>query len=100
MYVCVCVCVYVVGSSVAKSCPTPVTPWTVVHQAPLHGTSQVSILEWVAPAFSRGHFQPRDQNRGSCTGGGLLHYRQILYQLSHHGSCVCIFFLIFNTSKI
>ena len=29
------VCVYVVGSLVAKSCPTPATPWTVVCQAPL-----------------------------------------------------------------
>ena len=25
----------VVGGLVAKSCPTPVTPWTVAHQAPL-----------------------------------------------------------------
>ena len=36
--------------------------------------------EWVALPFSRGSSQPRDPNPG------LLHCRQILYQLSHKGS--------------
>ena len=36
--------------------------------------------EWVALPFSRGSSQPRDPNPG------LLHCRQILYQLSHEGS--------------
>ena len=29
------------------------TPWTVAHQAPVHGVSQARILEWVAISFSR-----------------------------------------------
>ena len=32
-----------------------------VLQAPVHGTSQARILEWVAISFSRGPSQPRDQ---------------------------------------
>ena len=31
----------------------------------VHGISQARILEWVAIAFSRGSFQPRDWTRGS-----------------------------------
>ena len=46
----------------------------------VHGISQVRILEWFAISISR----------GSCpTQGlypGLLHCRQILYQLSYQGS--------------
>ena len=45
----------------------------------VHGILQASILEWVAIPFSRGL-----PNQGS--DPGLLHYRQILYQLSHKGS--------------
>ena len=32
---CVCVCVYGGGGVFTKLCPTLVTPWTVIHQAPL-----------------------------------------------------------------
>ena len=32
----------------------------------VHGISQARILEWVAISFSRGSFQPRDQNQVSC----------------------------------
>ena len=46
----------------------------------VHGILQARILEWVAFPFSRGSFQPRDQNPD------LPHCRQILYQLSHKGS--------------
>jgi len=46
--------------------------------SPIHGISQAIILEWVA--FSRGSSQPREHTHISCVG------RQILYQLSHHGS--------------
>ena len=45
---------------------------------------QVRILEWVAFHFSRGSSQPRDPTHGS--NPGLLHCRQILYQLNHQGS--------------
>ena len=50
------------------------TPWTVVH-----GILQARILEWVAFPFSRRSSQPRIYP-------GLLHCRQILYQLSYQGS--------------
>ena len=43
----------------------------------VHGILQARILEWVAIPFSRG----MSPNQGS--NSGLLHYRQILYQLSH-----------------
>ena len=43
-----------------------VTPWTTVHQAPVHGIFQARILEWVAISFSRGSSWPRDQTHISC----------------------------------
>ena len=62
--------------TVARSCPTLCDPkdYTV------HGILQARILEWVALPFSRGSSQHQGSNPG------LLHYRQILYQLSHQGS--------------
>ena len=45
---------------------------------------QARILEWVTMPSSRGSSQPRDQTQGS--NPGLLHYRQILYQLRQKGS--------------
>ena len=54
-------------------------PWTVAHQAPLSvGILQASILEWVAIPSSR--------HRTQGSNPGLLHYRWILYCLSHQGS--------------
>ena len=50
----------------------------------VHGILQARILEYVAVPFSRGSSQPRDQTQGS--NPGLLHYRQILYQLRQKGS--------------
>ena len=44
-----------------------------------HGIFQARILEWVAISFSKGSSQPRDQTCISCTAGGLLHCRHILY---------------------
>ena len=41
------------------------------------GILQARILEWVAIPFSKGSSQPRHENPG------LLHYKQILYHLSH-----------------
>ena len=41
-----------------------VTPWTIVHQAPLSmGILQEIVLEWVAMPSSRGSSQPRDQTQ-------------------------------------
>ena len=65
---------------VTQSCLTLCDPvdYTV------HGILQARILEYVAVPFSRGSSQPRDQTQGS--NPGLLHYRQILYQLRQKGS--------------
>ena len=52
----------------------------------VHGISQARILEWVAISFSRGFSQPRDGTWVCCIAGGLLHFRQILDQLSPQGS--------------
>ena len=83
----------------------------------VHGILQARILEWVAFPFSRGSSQPRSptlqvdsllaepQGKPKNTGvgslsllqwifltqefnQGLLHCRQILYQLSYEGSTV------------
>ena len=97
---------------VAQSCLTLCDPMGYT----VHGILQARILEWVAFPFSRGSSQPRDQTQGSCIVGrffttreaqeywsgylflrqwifwtqesnwGLLHCRQILYQLSYQGS--------------
>ena len=38
---------------VAKSCPTFLTPWTVVRQTPsVNGIFQARIMEWIAISFS------------------------------------------------
>ena len=67
------------GGLVAKLCLTLATSWTVACQAPLSmGILQARILEWVASSFSRG-FPTQESNPG------LLHCRQILYQLSYEG---------------
>ena len=54
--VCVCVCVCVCKCLVAQCVWLFVTPWTVVHQAPLSiGFPQARVLEWVAMPLSRGY---------------------------------------------
>ena len=47
---------------------------------PVHGILQARILEWVPFSFSQGIFP----TQGSTPG--LLHFRRILYQLSHRGN--------------
>ena len=47
-----------------------------------HGILQARILEWVAFPFSRGIIPTQGSNPG------LLHCREILYQLSHKRSPV------------
>ena len=61
---------------VAQLCPTLCDPMDYT----VHGILQARILEWVAFPFSRGIFPTQGWNPG------LLHCRQILYQLSHEGS--------------
>ena len=46
---------FIGGGLVTKSCPTLVTPWTIAHQAPLHGIFQARVLEWVTISFSTFH---------------------------------------------
>ena len=46
----------------------------------VHGILQARTLEWVVISFSRGIFLAQESNLG------LLHCRQILYQLSYEGS--------------
>ena len=62
-------------------CPTLCDP---VDRSPpgfsVQGVLQARILEWVAVSFSGGIFWTQGSNRG------LLHLRQILYQLSYQGS--------------
>ena len=61
---------------VTQSCPT----FCDLMEYTVHGILQARILEWVAILFSRGIFQTQGLN------SGLLHYRWILYQLSHKGN--------------
>ena len=64
-----------------QSCPTLCDPMDCSPPgSSVHGIFQARILEWVAMAFSRGILPTQGTN------SGLLHSRQILYQLSHQGS--------------
>ena len=72
----------VVGGLVTKSCLTLVTPWAIAYQARLS-------LAWDSPGKNarmgchfllQGIFLTQELN------SGLLHCRQILYQLSYKGS--------------
>ena len=58
---------------IAQSCPTLCDPMDYT----IHGILQARILEWVAVPFSRGFSRSQESNQG------LLHGRQILYQLSY-----------------
>ena len=62
---------------VAQSCPTLCNP---MDYAVVYGILQARILDWVAFPFSRGSSQPRDRTQV------YLHFRWILYQLSHKAS--------------
>ena len=65
---------------VPQLCPTLCDPMDCSPPgSSVHGILQARTLDWVPTPFSRGSSRPRDQIR-------LLHYRQILYHLSHQGS--------------
>ena len=80
---CICVCMYMFtytyASSqvkVTQSCPTLCDPMDHT----VHRILQGRILEWVSLSLLQGIFPTQGLNPG------LLHCRQILYQLSHQGS--------------
>ena len=68
---------------VAQLCPIPCDSMDCsLPGSPVHGILQAKILEWFAmPSFRRSSW-PRESNLG------LLHCRQILYNLSHQGSAL------------
>ena len=71
------------GGLVTKLCLTLVTPWTVAHQTPRSmGFSRQEY--WSGLPFP----SPGNLPNPGIPTGGLLHYRQILDQLSHEGSPV------------
>ena len=87
------------GSLTVKSCLTLCDPMDYSPSGfSVRGTSQARIMEWVAISFSKSSSWPRAWACMSCFTGGLLHGRQILYQLSHQGNpvyvplrvCVCV----------
>ena len=64
---------------VTQSCPTLCDSIDCsLPDSSVHGILQARILEWVAYLFCRGFSQSRNS-------WGLMHCRQILYQLSHEG---------------
>ena len=69
------------GGLVAKVCPTLATPWTITCQAPL----SMGLSTGVGCHFLlQGIFLTQGSNPG------LLHYRQILYQMSYEGRPIFI----------
>ena len=65
--------------SVTQSCPTLCSPWTVAHQVILQ-KSPGKNTGVGSHSHLQGIFLIQESNPG------LLHYRQILYHLSHQGS--------------
>ena len=71
---------------VAEPCLTLATPWTVACRLLCPGDFPGKNTGVGCISLSRGSSQPRDQNWVSHIACGLLHFRQILYRLSHQGS--------------
>ena len=69
---------------VAKSCPSLATPWTVVCQAPL--PMRFSRQEYWGGGVGGCHFLLQGIFPTQESNPGLLHCKQILYQLSYKGS--------------
>ena len=61
------------------------TPWIMAHQVPLSVGFGCQEYSNTAISSSRGSSQPRGRSHIS----SLLHFRQILYPLSHLGSPLC-----------
>ena len=71
-----------IGGLVAKSCPTLATPWTVACQAPLSMGFSGKNTGVDCHFLLQGIFPTQESNPG------LLHCRQILYQLNYEGSII------------
>ena len=88
-------------SEIAQSCPTLSDPTDCsLPDSSVHGILQARILEWLAVSSSRGSSRSRELNLPLLC---LLHYRQILYLLSHQGSPVlfgCFILLCFFLPKM
>ena len=70
---------------VAQSCSTLCDPIDCcLPGSSVHGILQARILEWIAISFAMGTSPTQGWNPR------LLHYRQILYLLSHQGSMIMI----------
>ena len=68
-------------SEVAQSCLTLCDPMDCsLPGSSVHGIFQARVLEWVAISFSEDLLNPGNP--------GLLHYKQTLYRLNHHGNHV------------
>ena len=93
LYVCISIPALLLSSSVlffkdkevvAQLCPTPCDPLDCNPPgSSVHGIFQARILEWVAIFLLQGIFLIKGLNPCLIC---LLHWRQILYQLSHWGS--------------
>ena len=86
-----------VKSSVSHSVMSDCDPMgCILPGSSVHGILQARILKWVAIPFSRGIFLTQGLNPG------LLHFRQILYQMSYqripYGSVVLSIFMLCNQS--
>ena len=75
------------GGLVTKSCLTLATPLTVACQAPL----SMGILQARMNTRVDCHFLLQGIFPTQGSSPGLLHCRQILYQLSYEGSSLAIF---------
>ena len=71
------------GGLVTKLCPTLASPGTVAHQAPLSMGFPRQEYWSGLPFPSQGTFLTQESNPG------LLHHRQILYQLGYVGFSSC-----------
>ena len=80
------ICMYGGGGLVTKSCLTLSPPWTVAHQDP-RSLGFPRQEYWSGLPFPSLGYLP---NPGS-PNLGLLHCRQILYQMSYKGSPICIY---------
>ena len=80
-------CQHSEGEIVAQSCLTLCNPMDCSPpDSSAYGILQARILEWAAIPFSRGIFLTQGLKPG------FLHWKQILYHLSHQGSSKSCFF--------
>ena len=69
------------------------TPWTIAHQAFVHGVFQARLLEWFSISYSRWSSQPGDRTLLSYisrTGRWVLYHECHLWSLERTASCMQI----------